>query len=92
MARLVPVVRPSNRPERISGRVRLVALGDDFALTGPAAVEVDHQIVDGQLDAGRHAVDDDDVRRPVAFPGRRDAKGLSERIARHQPILTENRP
>jgi hypothetical protein len=28
----------------------------------------------------------------VALTGRRDAKGLSERIARHEFILADNRP
>ena len=85
--------RAGGAPLEQSGKdfrlIRLVALRDDFALAGPAAVEVDHQIVDRQLDAGRHAVDDDDISRPVALPGRRDAKGLSERIARHEFILAD---
>ena len=50
------------------------------------------QIVFVQRQTGRHSVNDDDVPRPMALAGRRNAKCLPERIARHWlPQLKERK-
>ena len=59
----VPSVLPSKTPDQISGVVLLVALGDDLRLPRPAAAQVGQQVVDGQRQPRRAAVDDDDVAR-----------------------------
>mgnify|MGYP000675230201 CR=1 FL=1 len=58
--------------------VRLLPLGDDFALSRAAALEVHTKIIDRQRQTGRHAVNDDDVPRAVALAGGGDPKCLSE--------------
>ena len=55
----VPSVLPSKTPDQISGSVVLVALRDELRLPRPAAAQIGQQIVDGQRQSGRAAVDDD---------------------------------
>ena len=79
----MPSVFPSNTPDQISGRVGLVALGGQLALAGPAAGEVGEQILDGQLQPGRAAVDNTKIPGPVADARRGDPEQLAERVACH---------
>src|SRR5207253_2646817 len=54
--------------------VVLLTLGDELRLAGPAAAQVGQQVVLGQRQAGRAAVDDDDVAGAVADAGGGDAE------------------
>ena len=85
---LVPVVFPSNTPERISGASGLVALRDDGALAGTAARQVGDQVLYAQGQPRRAPVDDDEVAGTVRFAGSGDAERLPEAVARH---LAEDR-
>ncbi len=60
------------------GLILFLALRDDLRLPRPAAAQVGQQVIDAQRQAGRAAVDDDDVTRTVADPSRGDAKQLAE--------------
>ena len=84
----VPVVTPSNTPDRIRTSIGFLTLRRVFRLARTASIEVALQIgfVEGQ--AGRTAVDDRADRRPMAFAERRDRECLSECIACHESSPT----
>src|SRR5690606_19632990 len=63
--------------------VRLAALRDEAGLAGAAAVQIFLNVLLGQREPGRAAVDDAAERRPVAFAEGRDGKELPERVAGH---------
>ena len=63
--------------------VLLLALGDDLRLARPAAAQVGQQVLGAQRQAGRAAVDDDDVAGAVADAGGGDAEQLAEGVSRH---------
>ena len=67
--------------------VRLVAWGHDVALPRAPTGQVLGQIGRCEHHTGRTALDDHDIPRPVRLAGGTDAKGMSERVARHTEIL-----
>ena len=65
-------------------QVFLLALGDDLRLARPAAPQVGQKVVHAQRQAGRAAVDDEEVAGAVADAGRGDAEQFAEGIAWHE--------
>src|ERR1017187_2231068 len=59
-------------------RVGFLARGDDFGLTGPAAVEIRLDVGLGKFQARRTAVHDDAHAAAMRFAPRREAEGLSK--------------
>src|SRR5205823_5072346 len=68
------------------GNVLLLALRDDLRLAGAAPPQIGQQVVDAEREAGRTAVDDAHVPRPMTDAGGGDAKQFSEGIARHDLV------
>jgi hypothetical protein len=64
-------------------RVRLLALGDELALAGPALLQPLLDVGLGERDAGWAAVDHAAQRGPMAFAPGGDAEQMAERIVRH---------
>ena len=67
----------------LAGPILLLALGDDRALPGAAALQIHRQVLLGEGDTGGAAVDDDHVAGAVALPGGGDAQRLPEGAAGH---------
>ena len=65
-------------PRKEFRRIGLFALCDNRALARPTTIQIDHQVIGRKLDAGRHAVNNDDVTRSMAFASGSNAKRLSE--------------
>src|SRR5262249_14191892 len=63
--------------------IGFLALSDDFGLAGTAAAQVRHQGIHTEQQAGRAAVHDQQISRPLADAGSRDTKQLAEGISRH---------
>ena len=59
----------------------LLPLGGDFALTGPASIELALNVGFGDVDLGRTTIDHNADAAAVRFAERRDAKELSESVA-----------
>ena len=59
-------------------RIGFLALGDEFALAGTAAVQIGLDVGFGQRDAGRAAIHHAADRRPMAFAKGGDAEQMAE--------------
>ena len=87
----VPVVRPSNTPERIctwSVSRRCVVKRDWPGRGGRASAGCRPRRA---ADQRRHAVDDAADRRPVAFAPGGEAEERAEAVARHEPLARRPR-
>src|SRR5690606_11989452 len=71
--------------------VRLATLRDEARLPGTPPIEILLNVLLGQRQTGRTAVDDATERRPVAFAEGRDRERLAERVARHVCSVPEPR-
>ena len=83
----VPVVWPSNTPDRIRTSSAFAALRGEARLAGPAAVEPGLDIGFRQRNAGRRAIDDAADRRPVALAPGREAEQMAEAVVRQASVL-----
>ena len=63
--------------------VRLLALRGEARLAGPALVEIGLDLVSGQRNVRRAAVDDAADGGPVAFAEGGDAEQMAEGVVRH---------
>ena len=79
----VPVVSPLEHAGQDAHRVRLLALGGEVRLAGPAVVEPGLDVGLGERDARRAAIDHAAHRRPVAFAPGGDAEQMAEGVVRH---------
>ena len=64
-------------------RVRLLALGGEARLAGTAAIEIALDLLVGQRDQRRAAVDHAADRDPVAFAEGRDPEHMAEGVEGH---------
>ena len=71
------------------GVIRLITLRGDLRLPGPAALEIGQQVVLGERQSGRAAVDDDDVGGAVRLAGGGHAKQVAEGGTGHRDIVVE---
>ncbi len=76
----VPVVRPSNTPERIFTASRFAALTHELRSAGTASVDVALQVVLAQFKSGRAAVDDASQRGSVTLAEGRHREQFADRV------------
>ena len=63
--------------------IGFLPLSRQFTLTWTSAIQIEHQIFDGNGDSGRNSINDHHISGAVTFAGRCDAEELSKRIAWH---------
>ncbi len=81
-----PVSGCSITPERIFTCIRLLALGGEARLAGPAAIEIALDLFRAKRNLRRAAVDHAADRDPVAFAEGRDPKHVAEGVERHWTV------
>ncbi len=86
----VPVVTPSNTPERMRTCIAFLALAGELGGAGAAPVDVGLQVGFAQRQTRRAAIDHTAQCRPMALAKARHHEGLAETVTGHRRTSTSN--